>query len=142
MKKLIFIMLSLGLFLVSAEARCYIKPQYPGSGPAPKAYCWDVAYVASEQYPYWEDTRYKSSTSQNHGSKFIVTKVDVYGYGDNTNVDINYQDMKLHSTQNIINEYKIIVGKRYLYIKNPNNLSSGMIRVKDYSSVKDQLYVR
>lgn len=142
MKKNFLMLFTLGLYFVNLNAACYIQPQYPGSGPAPKAYCWDISYVTDmTKYPTWEDTRYKSSTTTDFNGT-IVAKVDAYGYGDNTNSDINYQNMTLVGTQNIINEYNILVGKRYWYMSADSNVSNGMIHAKNYSTVKDQLYVK
>lgn len=138
--------MSLGLFLVSVEARCYIKPQYPGSGPAPKAYCWDIAYVLSSDQYYnngntWEYTANSSSTTLDHGGD-LYTIVEVFGYFDNTSTDFNYNGMTLYMTENIYNNYNILIGKRYRFKKKGSNITSGMIRTKHYSSVKDHLYVK
>lgn len=51
MKKIFFILFGLSLFLTNVNATCYLIPQYPGSGSAPAAYCWDVIFVASSDYP-------------------------------------------------------------------------------------------
>jgi len=140
MKKVVFMLLSLGAFLVNANATCYIKPQYPGSGSAPKAYCWDIRGIYSENYPHWEDTRYTDSAKQNHGGNYIFTSINAYGYSDHTTADISFNNMTLYSTTNIYNSYNILIGKNYLYYIYPNTLNSGLIRAKQYSVVKDSVY--
>jgi len=142
MKKVVFMLFILGAFLVNANAKCYIKPAYPGSGPAPDAYCWDIAGVYSANSPSWEDTRYKSSTTINHGGKYIFVTINAYGYFDHTTADISYNNMTLYSATNIINSYNIVIGKSYLYYIYPNTLESGLIRAKRYSTVKDSLYFK
>jgi hypothetical protein len=145
MKKMFFMLLSLGLFVVNIEARCYIQPQYPGSGPAPDAYCWDIAYVLSpDQYTEgngWEYTADRSSTLWDHGGD-VYTAIEVFGYFDNTTADFNYQGMTLYYTEDLINQYNILIGKRYYYKKTGSNITSGSIRAKNYSTIEDQLYVK
>lgn len=142
MKKIFFILFGLSLFLTNVNATCYLIPQYPGSGSAPAAYCWDVIFVVSSDYPDGEATSTKSSTTYNHGGSEMLVYTDVYGYGDYTSVDINYDNMPLYQTINLINSYNIIVGKRYVYYRDNNTHSSGLIRVKNYSTVKDSLYFK
>jgi len=142
MKKLLFTLLSLGAFLVNANAICYVQPQYPGSGAAPDAYCWDIAGVYSEDSPAWENTQYKSSTINNHGGSFIYARIYAFGYNDHTTADISYNNMTLIASYNILNSYNILIGKEYYYLKEPNTLESGLIRAKQYSTVKDSVYFR
>ena len=141
MKKVVFMLFILGAFLVNANAKCYVKAQYPGSGPAPVAYCWDVAYIGSVDYNGWEYTANKSSTSYNHGG-IIATVIEVFGYNDYTTVDINYKNMVLYKTENLINAYRILVGKRYYYRDMSNTLNSGTIYAKSFSTIKDRVYFK
>ena len=146
MKRLFLMLFSIGLFFVNAEARCYPQPEFPGSGPAPKAYCWNIVLVhsavslANGNGP--EDTSDKSSTVLDHGGD-LITIVEVYGYGDRTTVALNYDGMDLIQTNPIINSFNIIIGKRYFYERvDTTGFKSGEITAKEYNSTKTRLYVR
>lgn len=143
MKKIIFILFSFSLFLTSLNAACYVQPVYPGSGSALKAYCWDIVFVSSTQQPNWEDTKYKTSTTLDHGGENIYVKIDTYGrLSDYTKGEINGQDMVLYQTQNIINEYNILIGKRYWYKRTNNTLTSGTIYARNNNIRMDNVYFK
>lgn len=142
MKKIIFGLFGLSLFLSALNAACYVKPAYPGSGPAPQAYCWDISTVFSANYPSGENTSNKSTTTYDHGGNIVGAVIDVYGYGDSTSADVNYDNMSLIQRIPIVNSYKIVVGYRYTYQKYSNTYQSGMIRAKNYSSVMDSVYFK
>ena len=134
MKKIIFILFGLSLFFTSLNAACYVQAVYPGSGPALKAYCWDIVAVSSTQQGIanFEDTKYKTSTTLDHGGQEIRVKIDTYGrLNDYTKGEINGQDMVLLQTQNIINEYSILIGTRYWYKRVNNTLASGTIYARN-----------
>jgi len=142
MRKFILSLVGATLLTTSGVAQCTIKAQYPGSGPAPKAYCWDIYEIASAKYNNFENVSNKNTTTYDHGGSEIITKVDMFGYGNQPNVQMNYKSFNLIGTQNIINQYKIIVGTRYWFQAKNQNLESGTLYVKDYSTTKDQLYVK
>lgn len=147
MKKIIFILFGFSLFFTSLNAACYVQPVYPGSGPALKAYCWDIAYVSSTQQGIdnFEDTRYKTSTTLDHGGNEIRVKIDTFGrLRDYTKGEINGQDMILIQTQNIINEFNILIGTRYWYKRINNTLSTGTIHARnnDTGIRMDNLYFK
>jgi hypothetical protein len=134
MKKIIFGLFSLSLFLSALNAACYVQSVYPGSGPALSAYCWDIAFVASTQQGInnWEDTKYKTSTTLDHGGQEIRTRIDTYGVmNDYTKGEINGKDMVLYATQNIINEYKMLIGTKYFYKRINNTLTTGTIYARN-----------
>ena len=139
MKKIIFGLFGLSLFLSAATTSCTLKAQYPGSGPAPQAYCWDISTIYSAKYSSGEYTSFKSSTTYDHGGSYVGAVIDVFGYGDSTSADVNYDNMTLTQTINLYNSYNILIGKRYVYLKNPNSYEYGMIRAKNYGSVMDSV---
>lgn len=141
MKKIVFGLFVFGAFL-ALNGACYVKPAYPGSGPAAKAYCWDVFEIASAKYPSGENVSNKSTASYDHGGSYVYTKIDVFGYGDYTKADVSYDNMTLVQSTPIVNNYKIVVGKRYLYQKNSNTKESGLIRATNYGTVMDSVYYR
>ena len=145
MKKIIFGLFGLSLFLSALNAACLVKAVYPGSGPALNAYCWDIAFVSSTQQPNEEDTRNKTSTTLDHGGSEILVKIDTFGrLNDYTKGEINGQDMVLYRTQDIINELKILIGTRYWYKRVNNTLASGTIYARDNSTKirQDMLYFK
>ncbi len=146
MRKFILSLVSATLLTTSGVAQCTIKAQYPGSGPAPKSYCWDIYELSSTKYGQninFENVSNKNTTVYDHGGGEITVKVDMFGYGKQPNVQMNYKNFSLYQTQNIINQYKILVGTRYWFKGyDSKNLESGTLYVKDYSTTKDQLYVK
>lgn len=153
MRKFILGLISASILSSSLVAQCTLKPQYPGSGPAPKAYCWDVIAVESAkaglEYTYQAS---KTITDKNHEADFYYTNnyknvflayVDVYGYGKQPDVQMNYKYGMLYSTTPLQNQYKIIIGYRYTFIV-PQDTSEakGWLDVKEYAQVKDRLYIR
>ena len=147
MKKIIFGLFGLSLFLSALNAACLVKAVYPGSGPALKAYCWDIAFVSSTQQGIgnWEDTKNKTTTTLDHGGVEIMAKIDTYGrLYDYTKGEINGQDMVLTQTQNLINEFNIVIGTRYWYKRSNNTLTTGTIYARDNSTGirKDMLYFK
>ena len=145
MKKIIFGLFGLSLFLSALNAACLVKAVYPGSGPALKAYCWDIAFVSSSQQPNGEDTKYKTTTTLDHGGSEILVKIDTYGrLNDYTKGEINGQDMVLYGTQNLINEFNIWIGTRYIYKRLNNTLASGTIYARDnFTGIRqDMLYFK
>jgi hypothetical protein len=145
MKKIIFGLFGLSLFLSALNAACYVQSVYPGSGPALKAYCWDIAFVSSTQQPKGEDTKYKSSTTLDHGGKDIYVTIDTYGrLSDYTKGEINGQDMVLYGTQNIINEFNIWIGTKYFYKRINNTLTTGTIYARNNATKirMDMLYFK
>ena len=149
MRRFILGLVSVAILSSSAVGQCVLKRQYPGSGPAPKSYCWDVNQITSAIYQQQfggnatEIVNTKMTTTSNHGGGFITVAVDMFGYGNKPNVQMNYKNFVLTKTQNIINQYKIIVGTRYWFEgTDTKNLESGTLYVKDYSTIKDQLYVK
>ncbi len=145
MKKIIFGLFGLSLFLSALNAACLVKAVYPGSGPALKAYCWDIAFVSSTQQPNEEDTRNKTSTSLDHGGKDIFVKIDTFGrLNDYTKGEINGQDMVLMQTQYLTNQYGIWIGTRYWYKRTNNTLATGTIYARDNSTGirQDMLYFK
>jgi len=141
MKKVVFMLFILAAFLVNANARCYVKPAYSGSGAAPTAYCWDVAYIASDKHDAWEYTANKSSTSYDHGGA-IYTAIEVFGYNDYTSATNINKNMSLYKTEYLTNSYRIVVGKRYYYRDLSNTLERGEIRAKQFSTIKDSVYYK
>ncbi len=132
MKKIIFGLFGLSLYLSALNTACYVKSVYPGSGPALSAYCWDISFVSSTQQPNGEDTKYKTTTTLDHGGSEILVKIDTYGrVKDYTKGEINGQDMVLTQTQNIINEFNIVIGTRYWYKRINNTLASGTIYARN-----------
>ena len=132
MKKIIFGLFGLSLYLSALNTACYVKSVYPGSGPALSAYCWDISFVSSTQQPNGEDTKYKSSTSLDHGGKDIYVTIDTYGrLKDYTKGEINGQDMVLYATQYIINEFNIWIGTKYFYKRINNTLITGTIYARN-----------
>lgn len=147
MKKIIFILFGFSLFFTTLNAACYVKKVVPEDGPALKAYCWDIAYVSSTQQGLnnFEDTKYKTSTTLDHGGENIYVKIDTYGrVSDYTKGEINGQDMVLFQTQNIINEFNILIGTRYWYKRVNNTLANGNIYARDNSTGirQDTLYFK
>ena len=145
MKKIIFGLFGLSLFLSALNAACLVKAVYPGSGPALNAYCWDIAFVSSSQQPNEEDTRNKTSTTLDHGGSEILVKIDTFGrLNDYTKGEINGQDMVLYRTQYLTNQYGIWIGTRYWYKRVNNTIASGTIFARDNSTGirQDMLYFK
>jgi hypothetical protein len=142
MKKLLLTLVSLFILSSSANAQCYAKPQYPGSGAAPKAYCWDAIAIKSNLHRNWEYVSNKYSTTYNHGGRAVLVAVDMLGYGHKPDVQMNYKSFQLVYSQNILNRYRIIVGTRYYFLATGSNLEKGTLKVKNYWQDKDWLYVR
>ena len=141
MKKIIFGLFGLSLYLSALNTACYVKSVYPGSGPALSAYCWDISFVSSTQQPNGEDTKYKSSTSLDHGGKDIYVTIDTYGrLKDYTKGEINGQDMDLYATQYIINEFNIWIGTKYFYKRINNTLITGTIYARN-NATKIRMYM-
>jgi len=140
MKKVVFMLFILGAFLVNANAGCYIKDVYPGSGPAPDAYCWDISVVASEDFPYMENTSNKRFTTGDHGGSWIYVQIDAYGYNDHTTADISYNNMALYASVTRNNTMHIKLGTSYLFVMDPNSVDNGLIRAKRYSTLKDIVF--
>ncbi|MCG3675292.1 hypothetical protein L5F46_10965 [Aliarcobacter butzleri] len=142
MKKIILVLFSLGLFITSANAgingACKLANVYPGSGPALKAYCWNIAYLSSTLHPSWEDVIQKVAGVYDHGGAIYV-KVDVFGNGDKTSATLDDKSMTLVKTENIINSFKLLIGQRYWYQKTDNTLPYGLIKVKNYSTMQDRV---
>jgi len=152
MKKLILTLASLFVLTTGANAQCTLKPQYPGSGAAPKAYCWDVLALNSQQGGFeWTYQRGKYATSKNHGGNwsfgqfknYFVAYVNVYGYGKTPDLKMNYKNGYLYRTYPLTNRYNIVTGYQYVFIM-PQNSSNvkGALEVKEYWNTKDYLYVR
>ncbi len=80
MKKIIFGVFGLSLFLSALNAMCYVKPAYLGSEPAPQAYCWDISNIFSTNYPSGENTSNKSTATYDHGGNILGGIIDVCGY--------------------------------------------------------------
>ncbi len=91
MQRFISGLISVGILSSSLVAQCVPKRQFPGSGPAPKAYCWDVVAVKSNNAGYEAtDQTNKTVTDKNHEADLyyasnyknvFLAYVDVYGYG-------------------------------------------------------------
>jgi len=142
MKKVVFMLLSLGAFLVNANATCQVSMP-PWKFAPPPAYCWDILAVRSSEHPGWDDVRYRSSTTYNHGGDIIDVKMDVYGYNSHTEAEAGYQKMSLVAKQQIVQKYtNILVGHRYIYRRFFNSAESGLIRATQYSRVKDSVYFK
>ncbi|MCT7610238.1 DUF4879 domain-containing protein [Aliarcobacter butzleri] len=143
MKKIILVLFSLGLFITNANAgingACNIITVPPMNGPALQAYCWNIAYLSSDFNKSWENVTKKSSTAYNHGGRVYV-KVDVFGRESGTMAKLNTTNMVLYKTENIINQYNILIGQRYWYQTRETNLDSGTINLYHYSSFKDRVY--
>lgn len=169
MKKTIFAFISIVILSSNAVSACTGWSGLPGEGPAPEAYCWEVAtfksYVSIKDangnllgYSNVEEPIVdKLSTSEDHngiveyqGSNYAgnISKVDVYGYPQNTpDVLLKYQHGQLIGTQNIVNEYNILNGTRYWFyipLANSSEMFSynGTMTVKDYADVKRSLYIK
>jgi len=150
-----FILGVIGVIILSSSlvAKCVPQRQFPGSGPAPKAYCWDVIAVQSNNAGYEvTDQTNKTTTDKNHEADLYYTNnyknvflayVDVYGYGKQPDVQMNYRYGLLYSKTPLHNIYKIIIGYRYTFVV-PQNTSSakGWLEVKEYTTVKDRLYIK
>ena len=146
MRRFILGLVSVAILSNSAVGQCVLKRQYPGSGPAPKSYCWDIYAISSTKYGNnrsFENVSNKNTTVYDHGGGKITVQVDMFGYGNKPNVQMNYKNFVLTKTQNLINSYKILVGTRYWFEgTDTQNLESGTLYVKDYSTLKDQRYVK
>ncbi len=131
MRRFILGLVGIAILSSSAVGQCVLKRQFPGSGPAPKSYCWDIYEISSTKYGKntdFENVSNKNTTVYDHGGGKITVKVDMFGYGKQPNVQMNN---------------KILVGTRYWFEgTDTKNLESGTLYVKDYSTLKDQLYVK
>lgn len=142
MKKIIFGLFGLSLFLSAGiTTSCYVQPMYTGS-PVPQAYCWDISNIFSAKYPNGEYTSFKSTTTYDHGGGPLTVYVDVFGYNDSTSADVNYDNMTLLQRIPITNSYNFVVGKRYIYQKYSNTYETGTIRAKNYNTIKDSIYFK
>ena len=152
MKKLLLIALGLFIATTNANAMCSLKAQYPGSGPAPKAYCWDIIAVKSQdaglEYTY---QRGKYATDRNHGGSwtsgqfknYMVAYVNVYGYGKTPDLKMNYRNAYLYATIPLTNVYRIITGYQYIFVvSNDSPDVKGYMEVKEYYNTKKRLYIR
>ena len=135
-------LLSLGAFLVNANATCYVSMP-PWKFAPPPAYCWDILAVRSSDHTSWDDVQNRSSTTYNHGGNMIDVVMDVFGYNSHTEADVKYQKMTLVAKQQIVQRYtKILIGHRYIYRRFFNSADSGFIRATQYSLVKDSVYFK
>ena len=104
---------------------------------AAPAYKWKFMFIASSDYPSFENVVGKTVATKNHGGDKVQVIVDVLGTGDYTRVNIEYgSDMTLIEKFDLVNSSNVIVGTRYNLIKRNNIYSSGLIRAMDYSTVK------
>lgn len=110
------------------------------AAPAPAAYFWEIEYIGSTDYPYWEDVfGSQTSTVQNHGGTVEATII-VVGYSSNIVLTYNGSPMSLYGVQDMdLDGDGTIDAWRYYYISSG---PSGYMQLIDSGVVKDTMFVQ
>ena len=106
---------------------------------APQAYIWEVEYIASDNYPYWEDVYGNQTiTQQDHGGNIYIA-VLIVGYSSTIVTTFNNQPLQPYHIQGIdANGDGSFDAWRYYY---KTYGQSGYVQINDFG-IKDSIFIK